>query len=197
MTDNIRPDHYRTGEIDLFESWYLTYPFNEFRAIMESIAERYMKRDKEDRIQDLDKAIYTLERLKEKEIEHREKQEKVKSNKTLKEAFDDMGKAFGGINFDEWLRKQKNADLLATYQNGGENGKVEQKQLYYAKIKGWELTEGESVFWKSCIITENPTLPRLYTGSKEEDGFVRTKMTIQYWNKVGINETNADFERVE
>lgn len=36
--------------------------------------------------------------------------------------------------------------------------------------------------------------PRLYTGSKEEDGFVRTKMTIQYWNKVGINDTNAVFE---
>ena len=74
---------------------------------------------------------------------------------------------------------------------------VEQEPFYYAKIKGWELTEGESIFWKSCIITENPTLPRLYTGSKEEDGFVRTKMTIQYWNKVGINDTNADFEEVE
>ena len=74
---------------------------------------------------------------------------------------------------------------------------VELEPLYYAKIKGWELTEGESVFWKSCIITENPMLPRLYTGSKEEDGFARTKMTIQYWNKVGINETNADFEEVE
>ena len=70
MTDNIKPEHYRKGEIDLFESWYRTRPFNEFRAIMESIAERYMKRDKEDRILDLNKAIYTLERLKEKEIEH-------------------------------------------------------------------------------------------------------------------------------
>ena len=70
MADNIKPEHYRKGEIDLFESWYRTRPFNEFRAIMESIAERYMKRDKENRIQDLDKAIYTLERLKEKEIEH-------------------------------------------------------------------------------------------------------------------------------
>ena len=74
---------------------------------------------------------------------------------------------------------------------------VEQEPLYYAKIKGWELTDGESVFWKSCIITESPTLPRLCIGSKEEDGFVRTKMTIQYWNKVGINDTNADFEEVE
>lgn len=67
MTDNIRPPHYRKGEIDLYESWYRTRPFSEFRAIMEAIAERYMKRDKEDRIQDLDKCIYTLQRLREYE----------------------------------------------------------------------------------------------------------------------------------
>ena len=123
MKDNIKPEHYRKGEIDLFESWYRTRPFNEFRAIMESVAERYMKRDKEDRILDLNKAIYTLERLREKEIERREKQDKVKSNKTLKELFADMGKDFGGIDFDEWLRKQKNSDLLESYENGGESGK--------------------------------------------------------------------------
>ncbi|WP_373755866.1 hypothetical protein [Jeotgalibaca porci] len=123
MTDNIKPEHYRKGEIDLFESWYRTYPFNEYRAIMQAVAERYMRRDKNNRVEDLDKAIYTLQRLKEKEIEHREKQEKVKSNKTLKELFDDMGKDFGGIDFDEWLRKQKISELLASYENGGENGK--------------------------------------------------------------------------
>ena len=65
--DPIKPSHYRKGEIDLYESWYRTYPFNEFRAIMSAIAERYMKRDKDNRIQDLDKAIYTLSRLKEYE----------------------------------------------------------------------------------------------------------------------------------
>ena len=70
MADNIRPEHYRTGEIDLYEAWYRTYPFNEYRAIMQAVAERYMRRDKIDRVEDIDKAIYTLERLKEKEIEH-------------------------------------------------------------------------------------------------------------------------------
>lgn len=97
----------------------------------------------------------------------------------------------------EWEYKVGNrwSKILATAWIHGYE--VEQPPLYYAKIKGWELTEGESVFWKSCIITENPMLPRLYTGNKEEDGFVRTKMTIQYWNEVGINNTNADFEKVE
>lgn len=66
-SDPIKPAHYRKGEIDLYESWYRTYPFNEFRAIMSAIAERYMKRDKDNRIQDLDKAMETLRRLKEYE----------------------------------------------------------------------------------------------------------------------------------
>lgn len=66
----IQPDHYNKGEIDLFESWYRTYPFNEFRAGMQMIAERYMRRDKNDRIEDLEKARYTLERLKEYEVQH-------------------------------------------------------------------------------------------------------------------------------
>ena len=65
--DSIQPSHYRKGEIDLYESWYRTRPFAEFRAIMEAIAERYMKRDKNDRLEDLDKAIYTLQRLREYE----------------------------------------------------------------------------------------------------------------------------------
>ena len=123
MTDNIKPEHYRKGEIDLYEAFSQIFPHNEYRAGMQMIAMRYMFRDKVDRVEDLKKAIYSLERLKEKEIEYREKQEKVKSNKTPKELFADMGKGFGGIDFDEWLRKQENSDLLATHENGGENGK--------------------------------------------------------------------------
>ena len=65
--DPIKPAHYRKGEIDLFESWYRTYPFNEFRAGMQMIAERYMKRDKHDRVEDIKKSMETLTRLKEYE----------------------------------------------------------------------------------------------------------------------------------
>lgn len=73
VNNPIKPSHYRKGEIDLYESWYRTYPFNEFRAGMQMIAERYMKRDKNDRVEDLEKGIYTLERLKEyEELEEEE-----------------------------------------------------------------------------------------------------------------------------
>lgn len=71
----IKPDHYRKGKVDLYESWYLTRPFNEFRAILESIAERYIKRDKNDRVEDLRKAAYTIERL----IEYEEREHDKKT----------------------------------------------------------------------------------------------------------------------
>src|SRR5699024_8462563 len=112
MTDNIKPEHYRKGEIDLYEAFSQIFPHNEYRAGMQMIAMRYMFRDKVDRVEDLGKSIYTLERLKEKEIEHQEKQEKVKSNKTLKELFADMGKDFGGIDFDEWLRNKEDSESI-------------------------------------------------------------------------------------
>ena len=102
MTDNIKPEHYRKGEIDLYEAFSQIFPHNEYRAGMQMIAMRYMFRDKNDRVEDLNKSIYTLERLKEKEIEHAKK-----NTKTLKDAFAGLGKTFGGSNFDEWFRKQK------------------------------------------------------------------------------------------
>jgi len=170
MTDNIKPEHYRTGEIDLYEAWYRTYPFNEYRAIMQSVAERYMRRDKNDRAEDLGKAIYTLERLREKEIERVEKVDD--KNKSQVELFFEYRKEYleilwsdgyryvsrdydqAAIAFEtepiktvgiweaegnfrsideehdffpeiQWEDEQptKIADLLASYENGGENGK--------------------------------------------------------------------------
>lgn len=97
MTDNIKPEHYRKGEIDLYEAFSQIFPHNGYRAGMQMIAMRYMFRDKIDRVEDLGKAIYTLERLKEKEIERAEK-----NTKTPQETFDDTAKDFG-------VAKTKNA----------------------------------------------------------------------------------------
>ena len=102
MTDNIKPGHYRKGEIDLYEAFSQIFPHNEYRAGMQMIAMRYMFRDKIDRVEDLNKAMETLGRLKQKEIEHAKK-----NTKPLKDTFSGLGKAFGGSNFDEWFRKQK------------------------------------------------------------------------------------------
>lgn len=69
----IIPKHYNEGEIDLIESWYRTYAFNEFRAIMQAYSQRYFIRKKDDRVQDLRKGIYVMERMIEYEIMEKEK----------------------------------------------------------------------------------------------------------------------------
>lgn len=58
-------------EIDMYEWWYLTHPFDQYRAIMQATAENYMRVDEGDREENLDKAIYVLKRLKEKESKHK------------------------------------------------------------------------------------------------------------------------------
>ena len=104
MTDNIRPDHYRKGEIDLYEAFSQIFPHNEYRAGMQMIAMRYMFRDKIDRVEDLKKAIYSLERLKEKEIEYKEAQEKEKA---LEYELANLGEALRGIDTSENIHNQK------------------------------------------------------------------------------------------
>lgn len=68
------PSHYRQGKMDLFETWYLTYPFNEFRAIMKSHIAKYLHRYQDKNgTEDLDKASYCIQRL--REYEEREANE--------------------------------------------------------------------------------------------------------------------------
>ena len=111
MTDNIKPEHYRKGEIDLYEAFSQIFPHNEYRAGMQMIAMRYMFRDKNDRVEDLCKSIYTLERLKEKEIKHRKKQEKEKA---LEEELTNLGEALRGIDTSENIHNQKVGEYLGS-----------------------------------------------------------------------------------
>ena len=154
MTDNIKPEHYRKGEIDLYEAFSQIFPHNEYRAGMQMIAMRYMFRDKIDRVEDISKAIYSLERLKEKEIEHREKQEKVKSNKTLKDAFAGLGVAFGGIDFDEWLRNKEDSESIYLLKGLLERGfnylaRDEDGALYAFDVS--PVKTEESGLWDVCL----------------------------------------------
>ena len=167
MTDNIKPEHYRTGEIDLYEAFSQIFPHNEYRAGMQMIAMRYMFRDKIDRVEDLKKAIYTLERLKEKEIEYREKQEKPKSNKTLKELFDDMGKGLGGTDFGEWFRNKEDSEsvyLLKDFLEHGFNylARDEDGDLWAFRVK----PKKEDDFWDTendchSTIVKNDNFPQV------------------------------------
>ena len=90
MTDNIKPEHYRKGKVDLYEAFSQIFPHNEYRAGMQMIAMRYMFRDKIDRVEDIGKAIYTLERLKEKEIEYNADQERIEASKILQKEYESI-----------------------------------------------------------------------------------------------------------
>ena len=111
MTDNIKPDHYRKGEIDLYEAFSQIFPHNEYRAGMQMIAMRYMFRDKIDRVEDLNKAMETLKRLKEKEIEYKEAQEKEKA---LEKEIVNLGEALRGLTTSENIHNQNAGEYLGS-----------------------------------------------------------------------------------
>ena len=142
MKDNIKPEHYRKGEIDLYEAFSQIFPHNEYRAGMQMIAMRYMFRDKNDRVEDISKAIYTLERLKEKEIEH------TKNNtRTLKEVLREITKTgIAGKYFDETYFNHE--DLLKRLQSDDYDylARDESGELWahsYPPKKQWDK-------WTSC-----------------------------------------------
>ena len=68
---------------------------------------------------------------------------------------------------------------------------VEKEPLYYAKIKGWELSKG-NIYWNANVREKS-----LFIQGKSQVGIFKTKLTKYEWNELGINDTNADFEEVE
>ena len=144
--------NYRTDEADIYEWWYLTYPFEQYRAIMQATTERYIRIDEGSRVENLGEAIYALECLKEKEIEHDKK-----NTRTLEEVLGEITKtAIVGKYFDETYFNRE--DLLKRLRNEGYN--------YLARDKDGDLwvfmvrPEKEDDFWDAktdyhSVIIEN------------------------------------------
>ena len=68
-----KPKHYQDKDgKDLFQQWFEKHNADTFRHIMRAVAERYTSRyEKKNGIEDLEKGIYTLQRLKEYEKERK------------------------------------------------------------------------------------------------------------------------------
>lgn len=67
-TDNINPNHYNKGKKDLIEMWYQTMPLEQFRGAMKSNIIKYtMRYENKNQLEDLNKALEYLKRLKEYE----------------------------------------------------------------------------------------------------------------------------------
>ena len=158
MTDIIKPERYRTGEIDLYELWYQTYPFEQYKAIMQATAERYIRIDEGSRVENLGEAIYALECLKEKEIEHDKK-----NTRTLEEVLGEITKtAIVGKYFDETYFNRK--DLLKQLRNEGYNylARDEDGDLWVFRVK----PEKEDDFWDAktdyhSAVIENDNFPEV------------------------------------
>ena len=157
MTDNIKPEHYRKGEIDLYEAFSQIFPHNEYRAGMQMIAMRYMFRDKIDRVEDISKAIYSLERLREKEIEHAKK-----NTKTLEEVLWEITKTgIAGKCFDETYFNRE--DLLKRILEEGYHylARDESGDLFAYAIEPEKKNYLWTVYFDDCEIIENDNFPEV------------------------------------
>lgn len=77
----------------------------------------------------------------------------------------------------------------------GSRGYRVDKPLYYALIKGHELIAGENAFkyWKCDMRNGDIFLSNRYS----QYGRYLAEMTENDWGKFGINESNADFVKVD
>lgn len=69
---------------------------------------------------------------------------------------------------------------------------MKNEQLYYAKAKGWEKLSPSNCFWN--YDTDNN---KYFLANRLQSSSFVTKLTKEDWNKLGINDTIADFEKVE
>ena len=88
----------------------------------------------------------------------------------------------------DWFTNDKERAIVAILYGYG----IEQQPLYYAKIKGWEHI-GTSTYYFGYD-EDNDSLEVTHLNCNYRFAFSLTK---EHWNKLGINDTNADFERVE
>ena len=87
----------------------------------------------------------------------------------------------------DWFTNDKERAIVAILYGYG----IEQQPLYYAKVKGWEHIGTSSYYFG--YDEDNDSLEVTYLESNYRFAF---SLTHEHWNKLGINENNADFEDV-
>ena len=107
---------------------------------------------------------------------------------------DDLLEALFSRNYEvaelkifEWFTDDKERAVTAILYGY----EVEEEPLYYAKIKAWEHVGTSSYYFG--YDEDNDSLEVTYLESNYHFAFSLTKTQ---WNKIGINDTNADFEVV-
>lgn len=75
----------------------------------------------------------------------------------------------------------------------GSRGYRVEKPLYYALVKGHELLSDSLKYWNCKAYNSG----HLLVGSKYPKDNCINRMTKNNWNKLGINDSNADFIEME
>lgn len=144
--DIYNPDHYlNEAGYDLFEEWYIRYPFEVFRIIMWCTAERYFRRYfNKNGMEDLRKGQQVIKRL--EEYEERYSSEKLEYN-------------------DEYVHKVLKEAVLSNYgdsKKGDTDGDVEIFRTNYLKetdvleavYKGLQDVLTEDSYFESYAVVE-------------------------------------------
>ena len=89
----------------------------------------------------------------------------------------------------KWYRENThkfvNAYLTGEYE-------VEEEPLYHALIKGHDVSSSCDIYWNYDKYDDDVFVSRLYPSH----GNFLTEMSKEEWNKLGINDSNADFVEV-
>ena len=88
----------------------------------------------------------------------------------------------------EWYRMNTH-----TFVNAYLTGEYEEEPLYHALIKGHDVSSSCDIYWNYDKYDDDVFVSRLYP---THDNFL-TEMSKSQWNELGINDSNADFVRVD
>jgi len=100
-------------------------------------------------------------------------------------------------NYSFWkLTEEQNEYITGNFPKLADaivNGyRVEEEPKYYAKIIGSELIKGAKVYWHFNKNNNFLYIDRIH--DHKDDVLSNWKATIEEWNNLGVNETNAIFE---
>ena len=95
-------------------------------------------------------------------------------------------------NCDTDIETEENQEVFAEAWMGGYE--IEKEPLYYAMVKGHELLDDVAKYWAQ----NKYDLEDLFISYEtRDDSPIVVKNTKKHWNDLSINDSNADFVRVE
>ena len=97
-------------------------------------------------------------------------------------------------DINNYMREQGNV-LMRAWLDGFTIASEEEELLYYALVKGHELIvdEDDNKYW-NCDVSNNDVFP---SNRFSQHGRYLTELSQSKWNELGINDSNADFVKVD